>query len=236
MEDYLDKVRVTTPDAGTESGMNDVEDILRVWIDGAATPEAIAGLKGTFLFPMSFWIHEPMRLFDLMLRAALHSIPWLNELFGGLKEYLAYLRDDGRREELQMRAKKLDRELAKALIKRPASIYRLRWGSICKGALDAYRARPAVALVWDLQRCKFIGAEARQFDKLQNSDEFFTKVRETLKLVEDIEDERGFTRGCKCCGDKNREFAKKVMTWKRPNNAKREERPGSSEEARGGPP
>ena len=146
----MDTVRCTMPDGGAESTINDVPDITDMFLRGNIDAAELGELRGTWLFPKSFWIHEPMHTWDLIIRNCLFNIDWFFDFFAELKKVIAFLRDDGQRLIVQERVKELrDIECVLPLDNRPAEPFRLRWGTAFAFAVYIDEACTALELFDD---------------------------------------------------------------------------------------
>ena len=55
---HCDSVRVTLPDSGTEHLINDVPDIIDIFLAGQCNPGEVNKLGGTILFKYSIWVPD----------------------------------------------------------------------------------------------------------------------------------------------------------------------------------
>jgi hypothetical protein len=118
---FCNSVRVTLPDSGVESLVNDVLDVIQLALDGNCRPERLAALPGTYMFPLSIWVPEGNHLWGLILRTVLFNIPWFDAWFLAQKIVVAFLRDDANRLVLRLKLERDGSPLATVLRFTPTS-------------------------------------------------------------------------------------------------------------------
>ena len=90
---WVDGVRISLPDGGTEHHCNDAPDIIKAFLKGGLTDEELGELEGTFLFKYCLYTPELNHIFDSMSMWVIRGLSWFEDWFSGFRLTVAWLRD-----------------------------------------------------------------------------------------------------------------------------------------------
>ena len=213
-------MRLTLTDSETERLVNALLNLIDVAISNRANESEINKLAGTKLFRHSMWIPEANHVWDLILRRVFEDIPWYDASFDDLRLMISLLRDNGNRLLIELRVPKVSENRGLWLKTKPESVWKLRWKTLVAAVAHTMDIREELQEFFDATLFPSDGCEARKVKAVIDDDSHWVKCECVLGLGRDIEEERGWHRGCRCHRQECIAAAHKGETFVCPNGAK----------------